>query len=80
MCAVNMELANILINAHPELPEQQRKMVGEEVGSVEGVASFHFSPGHPHEVIVAYDPQTIASRDILDKVRKWDNEATMAGL
>jgi len=75
-----MELGDILILVHPELPEEQRAKIEDEVGSLDGVVSFHFSPGHPHEVTVAFNPQVITSREILDQVRKWDKEATMAGL
>lgn len=75
-----MNIADILIHVHPELSAEQRAKIEGELGGRDGVVSVHFSPGHPHLLTVAYDPQTITSRQILDAVRRWDEAATMAGL
>lgn len=75
-----MDIADILIHVHPELPAAQRALVEEALGSQAGVISAHFSREHPHELVVAYDPETIRSTRLLDIVRVWDAAAMMAGL
>jgi hypothetical protein len=75
-----MDIADVLIHVHPELSAPQRAKIEDELGGRNGVISLHFSPGHPHVLKVAYDPQAITSREILDLVRRWDEAATMVGL
>ncbi len=75
-----MDIVDILIHVHPELPATPRSKIEDEIGNCAGVVSAHFSPGHPHEFTVAYDPQAITSQRILELVRRWDGAATMAGL
>lgn len=75
-----MDIVDILIHVHPELSAEQRAKIENEVGVQKGVMSVHFSAGHPHELIVAYDPQAITSKRILELVRVWDKAATMVGL
>jgi hypothetical protein len=75
-----MDITDILIHMHPELSAQQRVKIEADVGARDGILSVHFSSEHPHELIVAYDPQAISSQQILTLVRKWDTAATMMGL
>jgi hypothetical protein len=75
-----MNIADILIHVHPELPAQQRDEMEAAVRARDGIVSVHFSAGHPHELIAAYNPQAITSRQILELVRQWDKAATMVGL
>jgi len=75
-----MDIVDFLIHIHPDLPIEQRAKLEEALGSTGGVVSAHFSPEQPHELTVAYDPEVINSKTILEQARQWDEEATMAGL
>jgi len=75
-----MDIVDILIHVHPELSVEQRAKIEHEIGVHKGVMSVHFSTGHPHQLTVAYDPQAIASKRILELVRVSDKAATMVGL
>lgn len=75
-----MDIADFVIHVHPELSAERRSKIEDELGACGGVVSVHFGRGHPHELVVAYDPQTINARQILDAVRKYDEAATMIGL
>lgn len=75
-----MDITDILIHVHPELDAPQQTLIEEALGGQAGVISAHFSKEHPHELIVAYDPEATGSARLLDIVRGWDAAATMAGL
>ncbi len=75
-----MDIVDILIHIHPDLQPETRFRVEEALRSREGVVSVHFSPGHVHELTVAYDPDVINSETILGQIRQWDAAATMVGL
>ena len=75
-----MNIADILIHVHPELSAQQRDEMEAGIRAGDGIVSVHFSPGHLHELIVAYNPEAVTSRQILGLVRRWDKAATMVGL
>jgi hypothetical protein len=75
-----MDIVDILIHVHTDLQVEQRAKLEEALSSSEGVVSAHFSPEQPHELTVAYDPEVINSKTILEQARQWDKEAVMAGL
>ncbi|NIA02641.1 MAG: hypothetical protein GWO88_00265 [Planctomycetia bacterium] len=75
-----MDIVDILIHVHPDLLAEQRVELEEALSSSEGVVSVHFSPEHTHELTVAYDPEVINSKTILEQARQWDKDAMMAGL
>jgi hypothetical protein len=77
---MDINIADIVIHIHPELPDDQRGGLESAVGAMDGVVSVHFSHGHHHALTIAYNPKAIASETILDEVRRWDPEAVMAGL
>ncbi|MCK5361017.1 MAG: ATP-binding protein [Gammaproteobacteria bacterium] len=74
-----MDIVDILIHVHPDLVVEQRAKLEETLSSSEGVVSAHFSPEQPHELTVAYDPEVISSKTILEQARQWDKDAVMAG-
>jgi len=75
-----MDIADIMIHVHPELSEDQRNNIEALVSEDKGVVSVHFSPQHPRELTVAYDPAVISAEQVLTEVRHWDEAAVMAGL
>lgn len=70
-----MDLADFLINVHPELPINERMQLEDEIGHMEGVVSAHFSPGHPHMMTVAYNPDAISSNMVLGQVSRHGIES-----
>lgn len=75
-----MNIADILIHVPLDLSGDQRARMEEDLSTYDGVVSVHFSRMMPHAVIVAYRPEAIRSRAILERVRQQDPAATMAGL
>lgn len=75
-----MNIADFIIHVHSDLTEDQRTKIEESTAAKDGVLSVHFSPGHTHELTVAYDPQVIHSDVILKQIRHWDKGAVMFGL
>ena len=76
----DINVVDIVIHVHPELSEEQRANLQQEVHACEGVLSDCFMDEHPHVFTVAYNPDLISSDEVLKQVRVWDPEATMAGL
>ena len=72
-----MDIADFMIHIHPELSSEKRASIEETVSACEVVISVHFSPKHAHEILVAYNPEAISSKKILDQVRQWDKEAVI---
>jgi hypothetical protein len=75
-----MNIADILIHVHPELSARQRDELEAGIRTRDGIVSVHFSSGHQHELIVAYNSEAVTARQILELVRQWDKAATMVGL
>ncbi|BAN35004.1 hypothetical protein SCD_n01170 [Sulfuricella denitrificans skB26] len=75
-----MYMADFLINVHPELPLTDRMHLEDEIGYMNGVVSAHFSPGHPHMMTIAYDPDTVSSSVVLARVCGHGIEASKIGL
>lgn len=75
-----MDIADIMIHFHPDIPAAQRATIETTLADCAGVISAHFSPQHPQELTVAYDPEAINAQTILTQVRRWDAAAAMAGL
>jgi len=75
-----MNLVDIMFHIHPDLPTEQRSCIEETLSTCEGVISVHFSAEHIHELTIAYNPEVINSKAILEKIRQWDEAATMVGL
>ena len=75
-----MNIADIMIHVHPDLSSEQRAKIEETVSACKGVMSVHFCTEHTHELTVAYDPEVINSKTILEQIKQWDQEAVMVGL
>jgi len=75
-----MDLADFLINVHPELPTDERTQLEDEIGHMEGVVSACFSPDHPHMMTVTYNPDAISSSKVMEQVGKHGIEASKVGL
>lgn len=75
-----MDIADILIHVHPTLDNEQREQVEKALLEQQSVVMAHFSPGQPHTLVVAFDPATVQSGQLLQIVREWDQTATLVGL
>ena len=75
-----MDIADILIHVHPDLPVDDRAGLEEGLRGFEGVISVHFNPQHAHLLVVAYDPELISSAQVLEHVGERGVEASKIGL
>jgi hypothetical protein len=75
-----MDLADFLINVHPELPTDERAQLEDEICHMEGVVSACFSPNHPHMMTVTYNPDAISSGKVMEQVGKHGIEASKVGM
>lgn len=77
-----MDKGDIIIDVHPDLNDEERENLVNEIITLNGVMHAHFDPKHPkgHGLYVEYDMETLHAREVLDEVKRWDPEATMASL
>jgi len=75
-----MDLVDFLINVKPELPLDQRLLLETEIHNVEGVVSAHFSPGHPHMLEIAYNPDMVDSSALLARLNRHGIVSNKIGL
>ncbi|MBU1689662.1 MAG: hypothetical protein KJ958_10895 [Gammaproteobacteria bacterium] len=75
-----MDIADFLINVHPELHINDQMQLENEIGHMDGVLSAHFSPGHPHMMTIAYNPDAVSSSTVLARVSRHGIEASKIGL
>lgn len=75
-----MDLADFIINVHPELPMNERAQLENEISHMGGVVSACFSPGHPHMMTVTYNPDAVSSGTVLARVGARGIEASKVGL
>ncbi len=77
---MDININDIIIHVHPELPAETRDKVVTELHDDNGVLSACFSPDNVHALTVAYNTDLIKSIDVLQHVRHWDQKATMVGM
>ncbi len=77
-----MDKGDILIDVHPDLGDDERDRLENEIATMNGVMRAYFAQNHPngHGLYVEYDMEVLHAREILDEVKRWDPNATMAGL
>lgn len=75
-----MDLADFLINVHPELPVNEQTQLADEICGMEGVVSACFSPAHPHMMTITYNPDAVSSGSVLERIGLRGIEASKVGL
>ncbi len=75
-----MDMVDILINVHPNLSNEERSQLDDELRSVEGIISVHFSTEHPHLMTLEYNPEKTSSDILLKHVGERGVEASKIGL
>jgi len=77
---MDININDIIIHVHPELPADTRDEVVTELRDDNGVLSACFSTDNVHALTVAYNTELINSSDVLQHVRHWDQKAMMVGM
>ena len=75
-----MNIVDVLFHVHPDLSEDERMQIEETISADNGVMTVNFNSYNSHELTVSYDPDAIKAEAILEQIREWDKNATMAGL
>lgn len=77
-----MDKGDILIDVHPDLSDDERDKLENEIATLNGVMRAYFTQNNPksHGFYVEYDMEVLHEREILDEVKRWDPDATMASL
>lgn len=75
-----MDMVDILINLHPDLTAEEHIQLENDLRSIDGVISVHFSAEHPHLLTVEYDPAQTNSETLLRHVSDRGVEASKIGL
>ena len=77
----DINIADITVHLHPESSCDDRDKVERELRAHDGVISVHFNEEeHPHIMVVAYNPEAVASDVLLGEIRKCDSEAVFVGM
>ena len=77
---MDININDIIIQVHPELPADTRDEVVTELRDDNGVLSACFSADNVRALTVAYNTELINSSDVLQHVRHWDQKAMMVGM
>lgn len=76
-----MDTVDVLIHVHPELSQEARDKVEQEVMTCAGVIAADFDKHKsPHALTVLYNPDAVQDKQILEAVRRQDPAATLVGL
>jgi hypothetical protein len=76
-----MDTVDVLIHVHPELSQEARVKVEQEVMTCAGVIAANFDKHKsPHALTVLYNPDAVQDKQILEAVRRQDPAATLVGL
>ena len=77
---MNINIVDVLFHVPADLPVVDRANIEHDLQGCDGVISAHFSPGHPHMLEVAYNPQTITSGTLREHLTERGLTVSMAGL
>ena len=75
-----MHLVDLLVHVNEPLESAERNALEEELRKCEGVIAPRFNEKTPHLLLVAYDPQAVDSRSLLDRVRLSGYAAQLVGM
>ena len=77
---MDINIADVLFHVPADLPVIDRANIERDLQGCDGVISAHFSPGHPHMLEVAYNPQTVTSGTLRGHLTERGLTVSMAGL
>jgi hypothetical protein len=77
---MDIDIVDVLFHVPADLPAIDRANIEQDLQGCDGVVSAHFSPGHPHMLEVAYNPQTVTSGTLRGHLTERGLSVGMAGL
>jgi hypothetical protein len=77
---MEINIVDVLFHVPAELHAIDRANIERDLQGCDGVVSAHFSPGHPHMLEVAYNPQTVTSGTLRGHLTERGLTVGMAGL
>jgi hypothetical protein len=77
---MDINIVDVLFHVPADLPLRDRTNIESDLQGCDGVVSAHFSPGHPHLLEVAYNPQAVTSRTLHGHLTERGLTVSMAGL
>ncbi|MDH4134441.1 MAG: zinc ribbon-containing protein [Gammaproteobacteria bacterium] len=76
----DIQITDILFHIPADLPVGERNNIERDLQSCDGVLSAHFSPGHPHMLEVAYNPDAVSSGILRNHLIERGLTVSKAGL
>ncbi len=77
---MDIQIVDVLFHVPANLAALDRVNIERDLQGCDGVLSAHFSPGHPHMLEVAYNPQTVTSGTLRGHLTERGLTVSMAGL
>ncbi|MEK7758699.1 MAG: hypothetical protein AAB304_03725 [Pseudomonadota bacterium] len=77
---MDINIVDVLFHVPADLAALDRANIERDLQGCDGVVSAHFSPGHPHMLEVAYNPQAVTSGTLRGHLTERGLTVSMAGL
>ena len=75
-----MNVVDVLIHVNESLDNQQRVQLEQTMRDLDGVIAPRFNPEHPHLMLVAFNPQHVQSKVLLQQVESVGYHAQLIGV
>ncbi|MDQ1316079.1 MAG: hypothetical protein QG662_2188 [Pseudomonadota bacterium] len=74
-----MDIIDVVLHVNETLDPEERYDLEEKMRALDGVIAPRFNDSKPHLMIIAYDPDSIQSGDLLNEVRRQGYHAQRCG-
>jgi len=75
-----MNVVDVLIHINEDLDNKQRVQLEQTMRDLDGVIAPRFNSDHPHLMLVAFNPQQVHSRNLLQQVNSVGYHAQLIGV
>ena len=75
-----MNVVDVLIHVNNRLDNNQRVQLEQTMRDLDGVIAPRFNPDHPHLMLVAFNPQHVQSKTLLQQVKSVGYQAQLIGV
>ena len=75
-----MNVVDVLIHVNELLDNNQRVQLEQTMRDLDGVIAPRFNPDHPHLMLVAFNPQHVHSKVLLQQVNSAGYHAQLIGV
>ncbi len=75
-----MNVVDVLIHVNNRLDNNQRVQLEQTMRDLDGVIAPRFNPDHPHLMLVAFNPQHVQSKTLLQHVKSVGYQAQLIGV